>query len=62
MHVGLHDHGIESPIDAPPPLEEAREEGALAELGDGQLDVARGRGQQARPVPLRSAGRSSERS
>ena len=40
MDVGLHDHGPERPVDAPARLEQGREEGALAELGDVQLDIA----------------------
>jgi hypothetical protein len=40
VHVGLHDDGIEGLVDAPSWLQDAREEAALSELGDTELDVA----------------------
>ena len=47
VDVGLHDHRPQRPVDAPPRLQQGREEAALAELGDVQLDVARLGRQQA---------------
>jgi hypothetical protein len=50
VHVGHH-HGEEGPVDAAPALEDLREERALAELGNLQLDVP-GLGGQPRAVPV----------
>jgi hypothetical protein len=49
---GLHDHGPQRPVDAPTRFEQGREEAAVAQLGDGQLDVAGLRGQQPRPAAV----------
>jgi hypothetical protein len=58
VHVSLHDHGEQGPVDAPPALQQARVEAAGAQLGDGQLDVAGRGGQQpdAVAVALGDAG------
>ena len=40
VHVGLHNHGEQGPVDPAPTFQDAREEAALAELGDLQIDVA----------------------
>jgi hypothetical protein len=34
VHIGLHDHGEQSPVDTTASLKDAREEAALAELRD----------------------------
>jgi hypothetical protein len=54
VHVGLHHHREQRPVDAAAALEQRREEAALTELGDLQLHVPSRRGQQPRaaPVPL----------
>ena len=39
VHVGLHDDRPEGPVDAPARFEQRREEGALPELGDAQVEV-----------------------
>ena len=49
VHVGLHDHGEQGPVDAPAPLQDRGEEAALAQLGDLQVDVAGLGGEQALP-------------
>jgi hypothetical protein len=41
MHVGLHDHRPQRLVDPPAGFEQGREEAALAELGDLQIDVSR---------------------
>jgi len=41
VHVGLHDHCEESPVDAPAPLEHRGEQAAPAQLGDVQFNVTR---------------------
>jgi hypothetical protein len=57
VHVGLHHHRVQGPVDPPAPLQQRREEAALAQLRDRQLDVPRrGRDQlRAMPVALRRA-------
>jgi hypothetical protein len=40
VHIGLHDHRQQGPVDPPARLQQRREERALAQLGDAQLDVA----------------------
>ena len=50
--VGLHDDRVQGPVDAPARLEHRRQQRALAQLGDPQLDVAGLGGQQPRPVPV----------
>ena len=52
VHVGLHDHGVQSPVDAPAALEERGEERPLPQLGDPQLHVAGRGGQEPGPVPV----------
>ena len=57
MHVGLHHHCVQGPVDPPAALQQAREEAPLTQFRDAQLDVT-GRGrQQPRTVtvPLRRA-------
>jgi hypothetical protein len=49
VHVGLHHHREQRPVDAPAPLEDRREEAALAQLGNLQAHVAGLGGEQ--PVP-----------
>jgi hypothetical protein len=58
VDVGLHDDRPEGLVDAPAGLEEGREEAALAQLGDAQLDVPGLRGEQAgaRAVAVGGAG------
>jgi hypothetical protein len=40
VHVGLHDHSEQGPIDATPPFEDAREEAAGAKFRDLQVHIA----------------------
>ena len=54
VDVSLHDHGEQGPVDPTPTLEDGREEAALAELWDLQVDVSR--------VPFRWVVRLSVRS
>ena len=62
VDVGLHHDRVQRLVDPAPRLEDGGEVGALAELGDPQLDVAGlGRHSLGR-VPLRSVTRSSVRS
>jgi hypothetical protein len=58
VHVGLHHHREQSPVDAPAPLEDGREERSPAQLGDLEIDIARLGGQQtvSAPVALVGAG------
>ena len=46
--VGLHHHRVQRLVDPPARLEDRREERALAQLGDAQLDIAGLGRQQAR--------------
>ena len=58
MHERLHDHRPQRPVDAAAGLEQGRKEAAVAELGDGQLDVT-GLGRQqpgAAAVAMGGAG------
>jgi hypothetical protein len=52
LDPGLHDHGIQGLIDAPPGLEDRREEAPRAEFGDREGDVAHLGGEQARPAAV----------
>jgi hypothetical protein len=52
VDVGLHDHGEQGPVDPPPPFQQGREERALAELRDLQLQVAGLGRQRPGPVPV----------
>ena len=56
VHEGLHDHRPQSPVDAPAGLQQGREEAAVAQLGDGQLDVAGLGRQQPHPVAVALVG------
>ena len=49
VDVGLHHHRVQRLVDPAAGLEDRREERALAQLGDPQLDVAGLGGQQPRP-------------
>ena len=49
MHVGLHHHREQRPVDPAPPLQHRGEERPAAQLRDPQLDVARFGRQQPRP-------------
>ena len=40
MHIGLHHHRQQGPVDAAARLQQCREERPLAQLGDAQLDIA----------------------
>ena len=40
MHIGLHHHGEEGPVDPAPALEDAREKAARAQLGDFEVHVS----------------------
>jgi hypothetical protein len=40
VHIGLHDHRQQGPVDAPARLQQHREERAFPELGNVQLDIA----------------------
>ena len=51
-HIRLHDHRPQRPVDAPARLEQRRQEAALAQLGDLQLEIAGPSRQQTRPVPV----------
>ena len=52
MHIGLHDHRMQRPVDAPTPLQQRREEGSGSQLGDLHLDVAGGRRHRLDAVPV----------
>jgi hypothetical protein len=62
VHVGLHDHREQRPIDPAALLQQRREERSLPQLRDLQLDVASRRRQQPGRRPLRCATRASDRS
>jgi hypothetical protein len=49
VDVGLHHHRVHRLVDPPARLQDAREEAALAQLGDAQLDVTGLDRQQPRP-------------
>src|SRR5215211_4119850 len=57
VHVGLHDHRQQGPVDTAAGLQQRREEGALAQLGDLELDITGLGRQQPRSgaVAVRSA-------
>jgi hypothetical protein len=40
VHIGLHDHRQQGPVDPASGLQQRREERALPELGDAQFDIA----------------------
>jgi hypothetical protein len=40
VHIGLHDHRQQGPVDAAARLQQRREEGTLSQLGDLELDIA----------------------
>ena len=46
MHVGLHDDRQQGPVDAAARFQQRREERALPQLGDAQLDITGLGGQQ----------------
>ncbi len=50
--IGLHHHGVEGLVDPAPGLEDRGEEAALAQFGDGELDVAGLGRDKADPVPV----------
>ena len=50
--VGLHHHCVQRPVDAAAVLKDRREERALAQLRDAQLDVTRLGGQKPRPMTV----------
>ena len=52
VDVGLHHHRVQGLVDAPSGFEDRREERALAELGDPQLDVTGLGRQHPRPVTV----------
>jgi hypothetical protein len=52
MQVGLHDDGEQGLVDPPAPLQQRGEERPRAELGDAQLQVTGGGGQQPGPVAV----------
>jgi len=56
VDVGLHDHGEQGPVDAAPPFEQRREERPGPQLGDLQLEVPGGGGQQTLAVPVALGG------
>jgi hypothetical protein len=56
MHVGLHDHRVERPIDPPAAFQQAREERPGPQLRDRQLDIPRRRRQHPGPVPVPPTG------
>ncbi len=58
VDVGLHHHREQGPVDASAPLQQRREERPGPQLGDLQLEVPCGSGQQARPVPVALVGAS----
>ena len=62
VDVGLHHHREQGPVDAPAPFQDRREEAALAQLRDLQLNVAGLGGQQPSRLPLRCVVRVSVRS
>ncbi len=57
VDVGLHDDRPQCPVDAPAGFEQGWEEGALAELGDAQLDIA-GLGRQQACATAVAMGRA----
>lgn len=56
LDVRLHDDGIEGLVDAAPPLQQAGEEAAGPQFGDGQLQVAGLCGERLVPVPVAVVG------
>jgi hypothetical protein len=52
VHVGLHHHREQRPVNAPAPLQQRREERPLTELGDLELDITGWSRQQARPMTV----------
>jgi hypothetical protein len=61
VHIGLHHHCQQGPVDAPAWLQQRREERALPQLGDLEVHVA-GLGRQqpgAEPVAVGDAGVSA---
>jgi hypothetical protein len=40
MHIGLHHHRQQRPVDAPTGLQQRREERAFPQLRDAQLNIA----------------------
>ena len=56
VHEGLHDHRPQGPVDATAGLEQRRVEAAVAQLGDGELDIARLGGQQTIAVAVAMGG------
>ena len=62
VDVGLHDHRPQGPVDAPARLEQGREEAALAQLGDPQLESPALVESSRSRAPLRWVVRSALRS
>jgi hypothetical protein len=56
VDVGLHHHRVEGPVDPPAPIEDAREEAAMAQLRDRQVHIPGLRRQQARPGAVALVG------
>jgi hypothetical protein len=56
MHIGLHHHRQQRPVDPSAWLHQRREERPLAQLGDAQLDVAGLGRQQPRSRPVAMCG------
>jgi hypothetical protein len=52
VHVGLHDHRMQRPIDAPTPLQQRREERTGPQLGDLHLDITGGGRHRLGSVPV----------
>ena len=59
MDVGLHHHRQQRPVDPAAGLQQGGEEGALAQLGDLELDIARLGRQQPRPRAVAVGGTAS---
>ena len=52
MDVGLHDDGVERPVDAALGLEDGAQEAPTTELGNGQVRLAGLGGEHSRAVPV----------
>jgi hypothetical protein len=59
VDVGLHHHRQQRPVDPAAGLQQGGEEGALAQLGDLELDIARLGRQQPRPRAVAVGGTAS---
>ena len=56
VHVGLHHHREQGPVDTPAPFQQGREERPGPQLRDLQLDIARRGGHQPGPVTVALRG------